>query len=277
MPAEAWPLIEEFDWQGHTVRWTARGSGPPVVMCHGTPWSSFVWRETAEHVVPEHTVYLWDMLGYGASDKPDVDVSLYAQGRILAALLEHWDVGPVDVVAHNLGGAVSLRAHLLHGSAFNSMVLADAVALRPWGSAFFRLVADNPEVFSILPAHLHKAMVGAYVASASQRPVSPEVHEALVAPWLGAEGQAAFYRQIVQADQSHTDEIEHMYSSITIPTLVIWGENDDWLPLDQARRLHRLIPGSRLEVVGAAGHLVQEDRPLYFATLVSDWLSKHGG
>jgi pimeloyl-ACP methyl ester carboxylesterase len=270
-------MIEEFEWEGHTVRWAARGSGPPVVMCHGTPWSSFVWRETAEHVVSEHTVYLWDMLGYGASDKPDGDVSLQAQGGILAALLEHWDVGPVDVVTHDLGGAVALRAHLLHGSAFTSMVLADAVALRPWGSAFFRLVADNPEVFSILPAHLHKAMVGAYVASASQRRVSPEVHEALVAPWLGAEGQAAFYRQIVQADQSHTDEIEHMYSSIRIPTLVIWGENDDWLPLDQARRLHRLIPGSRLEVVGEAGHLVQEDRPHYFATLVSDWLSEHGG
>lgn len=272
MAAEPWPLTEELDWEGHVVRWVARGSGPPVVMCHGTPWSSYVWRETAARLVTDYTVYLWDMLGYGVSDKPDVDVSLGTQGRILESLLGHWDPGPVHVVAHDFGGAVALRAHLLHGAAFASMVLADVVALRPWGSAFFRLVGDSPEVFSRLPAHLHKALVGAYVTGASVRRASSQVHDALVAPWLGEDGQSAFYRQIAQGDQVYTDEIEDLYTTIKVPTLIVWGEADDWVPVAQAQRLHRLIPGSRLELIGDAGHLVQEDRPHAFAGLVAEWL-----
>ena len=276
MSADPWPLTEEFDWEGDTVRWVSRGSGPPVVMCHGTPWSSYVWRETAEQLVSDHTVFLWDMLGYGSSDKPDGDVSLAVQGRVLEALLGHWDVGSVDIVAHDYGGAVALRAHLLHGARLVSMVLADVVALRPWGSAFFRLVGENPEAFSNLPGHLHKALVGAYVAGASYRPVSSEVHRALVAPWLGEEGQPAFYRQISQGDQRYTDEIEHLYSSIDIPTLIVWGEADDWVPVTQAQRLRQLIRGSRLEVIGEAGHLIQEDRPHAFSALVAEWLrSRH--
>ncbi len=274
MSAEPWQLTEDFEWQGHAVRWAVRGSGPPVVLCHGTPWSSYVWRGTAERLVDRSTVYLWDMLGYGQSDKPDTDVSLQTQSLVLAALLDHWGADRVDIVAHDVGGAVALRAHLLHGAAFSSMLLANVVALRPWGSPFFRLVGDNPEVFSDLPANLHRALVGAYIAGASYRPVSSEIHGALIGPWLGADGQPAFYRQIAQADQRFTDEIEHLYSSIEIPTLIVWGEEDDWIPVDHAHRLDQLIPGSRLELVDAAGHLLQEDRPQLFPTIVADWIGE---
>lgn len=274
MSAEPWQLTEEFEWRGHVVRWAVRGSGPPVVLCHGTPWSSYVWRGTAERLVDRSTVYLWDMLGYGQSDKPDADVSLQTQSLILAALLEHWGADRADTVAHDVGGAVALRAHLLHGAAFSSMLLANVVALRPWGSPFFRLVGDSPEVFSDLPANLHRALVGAYIAGASYRPVSSEIHGALVEPWLGVDGQPAFYRQIAQADQRFTDEIEHLYSSIEIPTLIVWGEEDDWIPVDHAHRLDQLIPGSRLELVDAAGHLLQEDRPQLFPTIVADWIGE---
>lgn len=271
MTAAPWDLTEEFDWEGSSVRWTVRGSGPPVVMCHGTPWSSYVWRGTANRLAGDHTVYLWDMLGYGVSDKPDSDVSLRTQSLLLAALVEHWDAGPVDIVAHDYGGAVALRAHLLHGARFSSMTLASAIALRPWGSPFFRLVGDNPAAFSNLPANLHRAMVGAYVDSATFRPLSAEVHQALVAPWLGEEGQPAFYRQIAQGDQRYTDEIEQLYANIEVPTLIIWGDADDWVPVEHAHRLHKLIRDSRLEVIDDAGHLIQEDRPKVFPQLVTDW------
>lgn len=141
--------------RGASVREGRFGHGRPVVMCHGTPWSSFVWRTTVEALVNHHTVYVWDMIGYGQSDKPDTDVSLQTQGELLAALVDEWDLQSPDVVAHDYGGAVVLRAHLLHGLALRSLALIDAVALRPWGSPFFQLVRQHSEVFSALPANLH--------------------------------------------------------------------------------------------------------------------------
>jgi pimeloyl-ACP methyl ester carboxylesterase len=91
-------------------------------------------------------------------------------------------------------------------------------------------------------------------------------------PGSGAVGQAAFYRQIAQADQAFTDAVESLYPSVGLPTLIVWGEQDRWIPVDRARRLAGLIPGARLELIAAAGHLVQLDQPVALATTLHRWL-----
>jgi pimeloyl-ACP methyl ester carboxylesterase len=262
-----------FSWRGRDVHWQRRGDGPPVVFCHGTPWSSWLWQPYAEALASRFTTYTWDMPGYGASSKhADHSVSLDVQAELLADLLDHWGLDAPHVVAHDFGGAVSLRAHLLHGRQYASLALVDVVALAPWGSDFFRLVHDHADVFTALPPHVHAGMLRAYIAGASHAGLAPDDLEALVAPWLDAEGQAAFYRQIAQADERYTDEVEPAYASVDLPTLVVWGADDTWIPVDRAHRLTRTIPGARLEVVDGAGHLVQLDRPVTLASILTSWL-----
>jgi pimeloyl-ACP methyl ester carboxylesterase len=267
-------LTEELSWRGRVVRWERMGSGPNVVFCHGTPWSSELWRPCAEALAPYFTVHLWDMPGYGQSSKQaEHRVSLDVQGELFADLLDHWDVRSPQVVAHDYGGAVALRAHLLHNTPYASLALADVVALAPWGSDFFRLVREHADVFSALPAAIHEGALRAYVAGASHVGVAPAAMEALVSPWLDAPGQAAFYRQIAQADQGYTDEIEHLYPELDLPVLVIWGREDSWIPADRAHRLVALIPGAQLRLVEGAGHLIQLDQPTALATTLARWLS----
>lgn len=244
-----------------------------MVFCHGTPWSSALWRRTAEALSADFTVYLWDMLGYGASTMvAGQDVSLAAQSALLADLLEHWTLPNPHLVAHDYGGAVSLRAHLLHGAHYRSLALVDVVALAPWGSEFFRLVIQHPSVFARIPPPLHEALVRAYITGAAHRRLAAEHLDMLAAPWLTAEGQAGFYRQIAAADQRYTDEIEPLYPSIDLPTLIAWGTEDTWIPVDRARRLAALIPGSELHLVPEAGHLIQLDAPEHLTAVLQRWL-----
>ncbi|WP_281276843.1 alpha/beta fold hydrolase [Glycomyces buryatensis] len=177
------------------------------------------------------------------------------------------------VIAHDYGGAVSLRAHLLHGASYASLALVDVVALAPWGSEFFRLVAENADVFTRLPAHIHEAAVRAYVGSASHRGLTPAQEDMLVTPWLSPEGQAAFYRQIAQADQRFTDEVEPRYGELDLPVAVLWGEDDTWIPVDRAHRLAAAIPGASLRLIPDAGHLIQLDAPVELATALHTWLT----
>jgi pimeloyl-ACP methyl ester carboxylesterase len=144
----------------------------------------------------------------------------------------------------------------------------DVVALAPWGSPFYRLVRTHDSVFEQLPAAIHEGVLRAYVATAQPRPLDRDLHNALIAPWLGQDGQSAFYRQIAQGDQRHTDEIEPLYAQITAPTLVIWGEADPWIPAARGAELARRIPGARLEILPTAGHLFQEDQPDELARLL---------
>jgi pimeloyl-ACP methyl ester carboxylesterase len=267
-------LTEEFAWRGRTVRWGRAGSGPAVVFCHGTPWSSELWRPIAQALAPYVTVHLWDMPGYGRSSKePGHRVSLDVQGELFADLLSYWELESPHVVAHDFGGAVALRAHLLHRKSYASLALVDVVALRPWGSDFFRLVGEHPEVFARLPAAVHEGALRAYVAGASHRGLTPADLDGLVAPWLDADGQSAFYRQIEQADEAYTDEIEGRYPTIDVPTFVVWGRDDSWIPVDRAHRLRDLIPEARLRVIEDAGHLIQLDQPEALTATLSSWLS----
>ena len=269
-------LDEEYGWRGRRVRWGRRGSGPAVVLCHGTPWSSRLWAPVAKALGGEFTTYLWDMPGYGESSKDaGHPVSLDVQGELLRDLLDHWELEAPHVVAHDYGGAVALRAHLLHGARFASLALVDVVALAPWGSDFFRLVREHADVFSALPAAIHEGVLRAYIAGASHRGLTPEEADMLVTPWLGQTGQGAFYRQIAEADQRYTDEIEPLYPTIDLPVLVVWGRDDAWIPLERGARLAELIPRAELRVVEAAGHLIQLDQPVELAATLQRWLSAH--
>lgn len=270
-------LTETFRSASGDVRWGSLGEpgGDPVVLLHGTPFSSYVWRGIARALAGtgRYQVFVWDMPGYGESDQHSgQDVSLAAQGRVFAELLAHWGLEEPFVVAHDFGGAVSLRAHLLHGARYRALALVDPVALAPWGSPAFRLLGRHAEVFEQLPPALHRALVREYVSSASSPGLYPTVLDRLVEPWLGEHGQPAFYRQIAQADQTHTDEIQDRYGEIGIPALVCWGEDDGWIPLTKGRELVSLVPGARFESISGAGHLVQEDAPVELTAVLLDFL-----
>jgi pimeloyl-ACP methyl ester carboxylesterase len=273
-PAEPWSLCETFSFEGQTVRFGRLGSRarPPLVFLHGTPFSSVVWRRIAPHLTARRQVLYYDLLGYGRSEmRAGQDVSLQMQGRLFAALLTYWGLSQPDVVAHDFGGCTALRAHLLHGCDYRSLTLIDPVALAPWGSPFVRHIRDHEAAFSGLPPYIHAAILPAYISGAAFQALSPAALKLYVEPWLGAVGQAAFYRQIAQMDQRYTDEIQPELAALRCPVSILWGAEDQWIPLERGRELTRRIPGSTLRVVPAAGHLVQEDAPeAVVAALLTD-------
>lgn len=273
------PLVLDrtFPFEGQAVRYGVWGTGTPLVFVHGTPFSSHVWHRIAPLFVASHRVFCFDLLGYGQSEKAaHQDVSLGAQNRLLSALLAHWGSERPDVVAHDFGGATALRAHLLNGADYRSLTLIDPVALAPWGSPFVHHVREHEAAFGGLPPHIHAAVVTAYIRTASHRALSEAELAPYVAPWLGESGQAAFYRQIAQMQQKYTDEIEQRYDEVRCPTLILWGEEDQWIPLERGRGLQRLIPGALWRSVAAAGHLVQEDAPEAIVAALLGFLANPG-
>lgn len=260
----SWSTRENFTFEGQAVRYGSLGESdrPPLVLLHGTPFSSIVWRRIAPFLTEHRQIFYFDLLGYGRSEmRANQDVSLEVQGRLCAALLQHWRLSEPDVVAHDFGGCAALRAHLLHGCEYRSLTLIDPVALAPWGSPFVHHVRDHEAAFAALPPYIHAAILPAYIAGAAFRPLSAEVLQLYVDPWLGAPGQAAFYRQIAQMDQRYTDEIEPRYGEIRCPVRILWGEEDTWIPIERGRELAARIPRATLRNVPGAGHLVQEDAP----------------
>lgn len=269
----ALPLDHSFDFDGQSVRYGVIGAGKPMVLVHGTPFSSQVWRRIAPIAARFRQVFYFDLLGYGMSEQcAGQDVSLGVQNRLLAALLKHWKLERPDVVAHDFGGATVLRAALLNRCEYRSLLLIDPVALAPWGSPFVNHVRAHEAAFANSPAYIHEAMVNAYLQGAAHRTLAADTLRIYASPWMGELGQAAFYRQIAQMDQRYTDEIQPRYRELHCPISILWGEEDQWIPIARGLELSAMMPGARFTQVPGSGHLMQEDAPEAIVGELMDFL-----
>lgn len=250
-----------FTFEAREVKYGIEGAGPPVILVHGTPWSSFNLRHLIQGLSLHYKVHFFDLLGYGCSDKSDGDVSLGVQNRLLEALINHWQLEKPCIVGHDFGGTTVLRNHILDRREYEKIVVIDPVALSPWGSPFFRHIREHESAFSGVPAYIHKAIVKAYIETAAYQPLPEETIVGILAPWQGEPGQAAFYRQIAQADSKFTDEFQDKFSDMRAPTLILWGEEDTWIPCTQAFELQKKIAHAKLVTIEGAGHLVIEEKP----------------
>lgn len=272
------PHWVEIDGQ-RIASYVLEPAGTPVgevVFCHGTPWSSAVWAPVATHLALTRRVYLWDMPGYGASITADpAPVDLITQRRRFASLVRFWGLERPDVVAHDIGGAVALGAHLLEGVPLASLYLLDVVALDPWGSGFFRLVTQHHDAFAALPSNLHAALVREYISDASNHALSADTVAELAAPWCTRAGQRAFYHQIAELRPAHTRAIVERLGEVACPVRIGWGALDPWIPAAQAAELAALLPGSAdvLSVPGV-GHLGPLEAPEVFSSDIATWLDR---
>lgn len=267
-----WKLPEAYLFDGRTVRYGVSGDGSPVVVVHGTPWSSFNLRHLIKALSQDFTVYYYDLIGYGQSDKSPGDVSLGIQNQVLDHLLNHWRLENPAIVGHDFGGTTVLRTHLISGRNFDKIVLIDPVAVSPWGSPFFQHVNAHEAAFAGVPDYIHEAIVRAYVKTAAFKPIDDATLDMIVLPWIEPDGKAAFYRQIAQANSGYTDEVQPLYTQISRPVLILWGREDKWLPLERGEVLHGMIPGSLLHVIPDAGHLVIEEQPDQLLKMIRPFL-----
>ncbi|WP_235868801.1 alpha/beta fold hydrolase [Meridianimarinicoccus zhengii] len=203
-----------------------------------------------------------DMPGYGRSEmRADRATSLDVQGEIFAFMLRHLGLERPAVVAHDFGGAVTLRAHLLHGCDFDRYVLMNVVAMRPWGSEFFDHVGRHVDAFTGLPPHIHEAVVRAYIRRALTSDLPADDIEALCAPWLTDPGRVSFYRQFAQANERFTAEIEPMYGEVRCPVKILCGEDDPWIPLERGHALRVRMPSAAFATLLGVGHLPPLEAP----------------
>lgn len=273
-----WTLSEQFETEGGVIRWARLGSGrDPIVLVHGTPYSSFLWRDIAPALALKHTVFVFDHLGYGQSEQnEDQDLTLAAHARRFVDLLAHWEVSGPSVVAHDIGGAVVLRGLLLEGALYRDLTIFDAVSGGAWERGLFKLIRTHPGVFDQLPEYAHESLVASHLANATHLGLRPAVLKAHLAPWLGPEGQRAYYRQYRQLSESDTEPYEAKLAQIPVPVKLLWGREDRILPLEYGTWLHERIPHAEMHWVHDAGHLLQEDAPAQLLShLLAGFASKH--
>jgi pimeloyl-ACP methyl ester carboxylesterase len=123
-------LPHRYNFRGQSVAWGTIGGGKPLVLIHGTPFSSQVWRKIAPLLASRWKLFYFDLLGYGESEKRSgQDVSLAVQNELLVEMFKEWSVSNPEVLCHDFGGATALRGHYINGLTYARLTLIDPVAV----------------------------------------------------------------------------------------------------------------------------------------------------
>jgi pimeloyl-ACP methyl ester carboxylesterase len=276
VPADpsSWTLTRRAATSHGEIAWDRLGEGPAVVLVHGTPSRSALWRDVAPRLAERCTVYLLDLLGFGQSERhEDQKVSVRIHGEVLAELLKGWGLRSPALVGHDIGGATVLRAHLLEGVAARRIALVDAVVLRPWITATTRHIKAHLEAYRTMPTHIFREVAAAHLRTATERPMEPAVFAAYFDQWEGERGHQLWLRNVRGFDEQDTADFESLLDTMLTPTRIVWGEQDRWLPVEVSARIEARLPVADRVVIDRAGHFSPEDQPERVARELLDFLA----
>jgi pimeloyl-ACP methyl ester carboxylesterase len=272
---DGWRLGRREATSAGEVAYEVFGEGPPVVLVHGTPTRSYLWRNVTPSLTERNSLYVYDLLGFGESERKEgQDLSIAAQSRLLNELVDAWGLDKPAVVGHDIGGGIVLRSHLIEGMDCARIALVDAVVVTPWMPEANEHFKAHMDAYRTMPPHLFEAIVAAHFREATSPKMDGGAWEAYMDQWRGEEGKLAFLRKEVGLRERDTAELESRLGEVNVPVLVVWGGEDAWLDPSQADRLGEAIPNSRVKKMPGVGHFVPEDTPKELAWELSAFLAE---
>jgi pimeloyl-ACP methyl ester carboxylesterase len=274
---------------GPTVALYDTGDGPALLLIHGCPFSSFVWRKVIPLLSSRYRCIAPDLLGLGDTETPDdADWSLRAQTKMIVELLDELRIDRAHVVGHDHGGAVAQLLAAEHPARIDRLVLSNAEAYDNWPSAEERPFVRATQIPILgelllwlwsrrLPFKL--ALTGAKAVH-DPSVLSPELLEGYIQANLADHHRRSKTRRFLagQFDPENnrtTIDLLDGLRQFDHPTLLVWAAEDPHFGPQWGERLYRDIPGAvRFELLAHTGHLLMEEQPERYATLILQFLEE---
>ena len=253
-------------------------AGPPVLLIHGFPTSSHLYRNVIPHLAKTHRAIAIDLPGFGLSDKPlDVRYSFRFFEDTLEGFLDALDLPRTSLVVHDLGGPVGLYWAVHHPERVERLVILNTLVYpeTSWAVKLFLLALRTPGVrdYVVSPKGLVAAMKLGVVHKAR---LNREVLTPYTAPFQEPAARKALIKAGSGLSPRGLAEIARKLTVLDVPTRIIYGENDRILP-DIARtvqRLERDLRSAEATSLPNCGHFLQEDDPDRIGELIAEFLNR---
>ena len=265
---EAWPFQERWvHLDGLGIHYVDEGYGSrPVLMVHGNPTWSYMWRKLIPSISAGHRVLAMDLMGFGKSDKPNPTLHDFPHhARIVSGLIESLGLRNLILIVHDWGGPFAVQYAVR-----NSQNVAALIIMNTFLTADFRI---PPNIASkITPLTIKES-------SAHPESITEDTMKAYWAPFPDEESKEAYkaFSRMFPDSPYHPSfrpmkEIEQGITHLKVPTLIVWGTGKSGPTY--CERISKMIPDSKLKTL-STGHFVPEDAPQDVEKLVLDFLNSN--
>lgn len=253
----------------------SRGAGEPIVLLHGFPTSSHLWRPVVPLLREGHRVVVLDLLGFGRSDPPGGrDVTLGAHADRVVSVLDALAIDMACLVGHDIGGGIAQAMAVRYPHRVSRLCLVSSVAFDGWPTRGARIARAVLPFIRHLPPAL---MLSALRAELRRGYVDQERGAHEIERYLRAfgdtDGRRALMAHLGALQCGETEALASRLGEIAAPTAIVWGERDPFLPARLGQRLHAAIPGSTLEILTDARHFIPGESAHAVAAAIGRLLS----
>jgi len=266
----ALPPAELVEVDGRSVHVESRGEGPPLLLLHGFGGSTFAWEPVAAGLGRHRRVVAIDLNGFGWTERPrGFDAyTLAGQMELVLGVADALGFDRFDLGGHSYGGALSLYLTAHHPERVRSLLLVDS-ALPSYATlrrsriyACRPLVAFAVHTYGISRRRVARTLRGSY---ADDSKVTPALVEAYLER-LRVEGAVDAFRGLSAPTGAPPDEVD--FSTLRLPTLVVWGAEDAFIPASDGRKFADAIAGASFVELPGCGHSAMEECPNEFLAAV---------
>jgi pimeloyl-ACP methyl ester carboxylesterase len=255
------------------------GDGDPILCLHGLGASMFTWRHFITPFSQKNKLILVDFKGSGKSPKPfDRRYSIDDKAEDIYNLIIAENLTNLTLVGNSLGGGVALlvaiRLAQEDANRLSKLILIDSAGDKKHVPSHLKLIRSilGALILYLIPSKLASSMT-LRVCYYDRKKITSEQIEAYSAPFENPGARYALLQTAKQCIPSNFDDIVAKLPTLKVPTLILWGREDQVIPLIVGQFLHQLIPNSTLEVIEKCGHVPHEERPDETVALISRFLA----
>jgi pimeloyl-ACP methyl ester carboxylesterase len=274
MPTAA---VETVQVDGLTLAYRELGDGPPVLLLHGWPTSSYLWRDVMPAIALRNRVVAVDLPGFGESDKPggaryDFDLFEQALDGFLAAL----GIEQLGLAVHDLGGPVGLHWTIRNPGRVTRLALLNTLVYPEFSEMvmnFLKACSTSPMREQITsPEGLEAAM---RLGLADDSKLTDEVIAAVREPFESDGARTALADAGIGLRPEGFDEIARALPSLQIPVRIVYGAQDRILPdvAETMARVQKDVPHAVTTELPDCGHFLQEEQPERIGELLAEFFA----
>ncbi len=278
------PRFDEWQIELHGRRAVYRiaGDGPPVVLIHGMLNSSSHWQSVALELASDHTVIAPDLIGHGDSAAPRGDYSLGAHAASIRDLLTALGIERASIVGHSLGGGVAMQFFYQFPARVERLVLVSSGGLGHEVSPMLRTAA-LPGMSAALSLAAHPRLLGAMWGvgtrlrrSGMRQGAYVQAVARALRPLERPQAREAFLqtlRAVIDVRGQRVSATDRLYLLESMPTMIVWGERDNTIPIEHGRSAHEAIPNSRFRTLPRAAHFPHLEEPEALVAVLREFLN----
>jgi pimeloyl-ACP methyl ester carboxylesterase len=248
---------------GQNVRYIEAGQGPALILLHGLGAVKEVWTANWEALSAGHHLYALDQIGFGHSDKPLLEYKIATWVDFLQGFMQSENIHQATLVGNSLGGWIALEFAAQHPEMVDRLVLVDSLGLT-WGQGGPRIDLNPSSIAgwrTLLEALFY-----------DKKMVSDQFVLRVFADHMHNNDGYTIERTLAGFAQAQFEDDK--LSSIHVPTLVVWGREDELISVTRAEKFRNGIAGTKLIVFEQCGHVPQLEKPDDFNRAVLDFLGR---